>query len=657
MHPINIKISARQTFPYFFMACWSLLLLANFLPTIPQPTVVIGYLWKAEFALAAFLLGAIIFFLRSPKETLARFSRKEFFLIILPLLLFTIWSGFSIFWAESQRDAVHHTLLWACYLVFYLLIRHVVDKPKPLAASIKITGLVLLTLGAACIAEYVNNPEQVSAFFTFRYYKYAEASITLLPVFLALALHLRKRMALLSGAVAIVAWLIALLCLSRTVFISGVICVALFFALVFFLQDRKKHLRKSMVMIGLLAVCVLISQINLSAGEENTTLERFKGSEHTQTSFRSRFLFWGIAVEAFKESPLVGVGGDNYLSAYPIARERLSTQDPENPVLEIGEAVLPERAHNEYLQVLSELGIIGAALFAWLLIGIGSLFFPIRNKRVSLLSIAAFAGGIAFLVSSMASSYSFRVPANGLCFFFLAALAARHLRLRAENSTAEHGYDLKVKKFDLRPVFALIICAAMLVFSSVRGASLMYLEFALRSSDETQSERFYKNAIALDKENAAFRYYYGVELYNNKRTDEAIPHLRFAIGRGIATSVAYFNLASAQNISRKPVEARNTFAEAVRIYPRSAFLRTSFAAFLKENGDEAASQVEYETALRVNPEQTKSWWLAHTVGFTELSKAENDNKGLVKAMDLQPAEAIYALLDFQRQFNPNLVRR
>jgi hypothetical protein len=60
---VNTPISKNayfQTFPYFFLALWSLLLLANFLPSLPQPGAVIGYLWKIEFALAAFLFVGIV---------------------------------------------------------------------------------------------------------------------------------------------------------------------------------------------------------------------------------------------------------------------------------------------------------------------------------------------------------------------------------------------------------------------------------------------------------------------------------------------------------------------------------------------------------------------------------------------------------------------
>lgn len=646
-----------QSAPFIFLTFWSLLLLANFIPTFPQPEVIIGYLWKNEFALAAFLLVAIALFLKFPKEKFVRFTKKEFFFIILPLLLFTIWSGFSVFRAESQYGALHHTLLWACYCVFYLLIRQIASRPEFLSPAFKVTGIVIFILGIACLFEYAGNFDALTSFFTYRYYKYAEAAVTLLPIFLALALQTKSRTSFLCGSVALIAWLIMLLSLSRTIFISAVVCIAAFFAFTFLFFDFSKYLKKSFLLAGLFIICFFVSQINFSSVPGSSTINRFSGTEKSQASFNSRFLFWGIALEAFKTSPVLGVGADNYVSVYGKARENYSAGNEENSLLEINEDILAERAHNEFLQILSELGIIGIILFGWLISGIAVLAFSKREKPVSLLSIAAFAGIIAFLVSSAASSYSFRVPANGLCFFFVLALAVGNSKLKVQSSKS---FSLpRLETLNLKPVliaFGLIICSSMLVFSALRGASLMYLQFAL-NAEKDEAESYFQKAIALDSRDASLRYYYGSHLFNSGRIEEAAPQMRMAVDRGFATSITYFNLASAQIISKNFVEAEKTFAEGLRVYPRSVFLRTAFAAFLKENKKDSESEIEYEKALRVNAEQAKSWRLAHTEGIGKLTQTGSRDKTYVEAMDLKPNEGIYALLDFQRQFNPNLVRR
>jgi predicted Zn-dependent protease len=204
---------------------------------------------------------------------------------------------------------------------------------------------------------------------------------------------------------------------------------------------------------------------------------------------------------------------------------------------------------------------------------------------------------------------------------------------------------------------ALLICAALLVFSAVRGTSLMYLQTALTAKEDADREIYFQKAFALDADEPLFRYYYGVHLFNAKQSKEAVPHLRFAVDRGIATSIAFFNLASAQILARQTDEAEKTLAEAVAVYPRSVFLRTAYADFLAENNFSDEAEKQYAAAAEINPEQARSWRLAFSEGMGKLSQTEFADKSYVKTMDLLPNDGIYALLDFQRQFRPNLVRR
>ena len=657
MNKIITQNKPARFSPYIFLAFWSLLLLANFVPTIPQPSTIIGYLWKVEFAFAAFLLVSIVFIIKMPKTKAVEFSRKEIYSIILPVALFTIWSGLSGFWAESWRNALHHTLLWACYAVFYLLVRQIVARPKLLDISLRVTGVVITMLGIACIIEYFNTNFESGAFFTYRYYKYAEVSVMLLPIFLAVTLQLKKRAAFLSGLTAIFAWLIILLSYSRTELIAGFVCIGLFFALIVIFGNLKNHHQTLILLFFALLIPALLTQTSILKSDQNSTVSRLSGGEDNQKNLQWRFLVWGVSLEAFKLKPLQGIGADNFVIDYRDALESYAVSNQQNKLLEVNQDVIAERSHNEYLQILAELGIVGIALIGWLLAGIGTLLFSPRRKQVSLLSLASMAGMFAFLVSSLASSYSFRVPANGVCFFFLLALAA-HGFLQKEKSNAENRNAVYFQP--LSPAFigcSLLICIALLIFSAVRGTSLMYLETALESSEPAEAEANYQKALALDGREPLFNYYYGLHLYGEKRTVEAVPRIRFAINHGIATSVNYFNLAAAQMLSNQHVEAEKTLTESLRVYPNSVFLRTAYAAFLEKNGRLGEAEAENEKAQHINLRQALSWRTAHVEGIKNLTKAGMSDKQLLPTMELKPNEAIYTLLDFQRQANPAVARR
>ena len=194
-----------------------------------------------------------------------------------------------------------------------------------------------------------------------------------------------------------------------------------------------------------------------------------------------------------------------------------------------------------------------------------------------------------------------------------------------------------------------------MIFSAMRGASLMYLQMAFEAKEKSEAENYYRKAIALDDQDGAINYYYGLHLVDAKDADKGVSHLRFGIDEGVATSAAYFRLYTAQTSAFRREDAERTLLESLRVYPRSVFLRTAYAAHLKEKGESERAQIELEKARRINAAQAESWWLAQTEGMQKLS--ENGNEKLVKVMDLQPAEGIYAVIEFQRQFKPNLVWR
>lgn len=655
-----IKLNSYS--PFYLLAFWSLLLLANFVPTIPQPAVIIGYLWKVEFAFAGLIFVTLLIALKFPQReyNAPKVSKRELYRIILPVIAFTVWSGFSVIWAQSGRNALHHTLLWACYALFYILIRQIVARPKLLDISLKVAATVIAILGSLCLIQYLTTDYQNSAAVSLRYSKYAEVMAALLPLFIVSAIGAKNKHSFFFTTASTLGWLGIILSLGRTQFVSSLVGIFVLIVLVSIKSANKISLKKTFICGAFFVSIIAFSQISWTSDEaKQSTINRFSGDGQSQSSLQIRLLYWEIALESFRQHPFAGSGADNFSDDYNAARKKFADKNTGNSKINLYSEILPERAHNEYLQILAELGIVGGLIFGWLLCGIGSFLFALRGKTVSLLSLASLAGMAAFLVSSLASSYSFRVPANGVCFFFLLAIAADGIfKNRALAAESERKYDFDFLK--LKPALigcGLLIGGAMLIFSAVRGISLMYLQAALESSEKIEAEINYQKAIAWDDQEPLFKYYYGVHLYNDKRADEAIPQIRFAVDRGISTSINYFSLAAAQTVARQNVEAEKTFAEALRVFPRSVFLRTAYSAFLKENNRDAEAETEFQKALQTDRQQALSWQIAHREGTEKLTKAGMSDRELLPAMSLQPNDAVYALIGFQLQNNPSLLQR
>ena len=484
--------------PYWLIVFWPFIHLVSFLPSIPQPTLTLGYLWKSELALAVLLLLTLIssMIFRRGHDQVRKIPDIEVVWIVVPLLAFAAWSGFSVIWAHSIHNAVHHTLLWLCFAIFYLLARQIIAVPKLEQASLYICALVLGIIGLSAVVSYAGSVKPITNAFTFRYYRYAEAFVGFVPLFLAMSMTGEKRRSLFFAVVALVCFLAVGLTLSRAIFVAGFSGIAVFFVVTLLSKKLNQYRRKALILGGLLIIVTGVSQVS-GILYQKSTLTRLAGmDEHSQSTVNARYLYWGTAIELLKQSPLIGVGADNYSTNYRSALEKYAALDTENKKLELTEEVIPERAHNEFLQILSELGVVGFALFSWFVIGI--LVIACRSWRKQgwpLMTIALISGMLAFLISSLASAYSFRVTANGLGFFFLVAIFLQRSVGETALTSEPAGFALRSRIKPFITVLALIVCLAMIGFSIMRAAGLMYLAKAQNTADPDKVIRNFQKAI------------------------------------------------------------------------------------------------------------------------------------------------------------------
>jgi O-antigen ligase len=622
---------------------WPILLVVGFIRPLLHENPFAGYRWLGELALAMFLLIALSLAILEKGREFFRFSKVEIAWIVLPLALFTLWSAVSCFWALSWRAALHHTLLWACFDCFYVLVRSATRAQTHLVGSLRITGLAILVISTVCLIEFFFTPPSATFNFTTRYYQLIEITVSLLPLLVVAGINnLSWGRALLLN---LLAWASIVAVAARTMFVAGVTGILTLTGLALVTHRRLENMSRWLVLLGLATVITFGVQL-FNADKDRELFQRFAGSSvGSVENVNSRLLFAGFAVAGIWMSPLEGVGADNYFAQYKALRENFSGAYTDSKLLEIGEGIIPERAHNEYLQILCELGLVGGVLFGWLLAGVGYMFVAAVRRRASLLTLAALGGIAAFLVSSFASSYSFRLPANGACFFFLLAVAAREI-------FARDAGDEVVDRTWLRPVvltIALLASVSMLGFSAVRAVSIYHLSNSQNSADKEYSGTEIDKAISLDPSEPMFRFELGQQLYFSGNYAEAALQMQFAIEHGLATSPVYFNLVAVEMLGDRHDDARRTFQEALRVYPRSVFLRTGYAAFLKREGENAKAELEYQEALQINPAEARSWQLAHDEGLERLALAHHADSTFLPANELLPDGGALALENFQRR--------
>src|SRR5688572_1789639 len=131
-----MKFKARKFDSTLFLL-WPLLLLVAWLSPLLPTVGIPGYRWTVELAFAFFLLLVILVCILG--RTNFRFSAitsGETLFVILPIAFFVIWSFTSVLWAQSWRSTFHHSLVWACYLIYMVLARSIYNDADRLSKTL-----------------------------------------------------------------------------------------------------------------------------------------------------------------------------------------------------------------------------------------------------------------------------------------------------------------------------------------------------------------------------------------------------------------------------------------------------------------------------------------------------------------------------------------
>ncbi|MCC6330084.1 MAG: O-antigen ligase family protein [Acidobacteria bacterium] len=636
--------SVKVTIQHYLASVWPLVIIVP-LVNMPLPMFVTGHPWRAELALALYaaaLVGTVLFAKRSCFPFRAPMMRTDRRFSIL-IAAFTAIGLISSLWAGSFASVVHHTLLWSLYLIFFAIAAAVVSDRRLLRGSFYVLGAVVLAYCGICALEFFLRPS-LDQTFGFRYARYAEISAALLPLFVSLAMRLKGRNFALTAAAVAGLWLQVLCSQSRTAVIASLLGLALFAGLTILFDRSRLELKRAAVLAGLFIAVTLSAQLpSVLSADRAGALTRFSTAAETDASNsigqNVRRQFIGVGLEMAKQNLFTGVGADNFGLEYNKYRAVYSANTDDRAIAAYGEDGLPERAHNEYLQVLAESGIIGLAIFGAMLmyilfVGYG-LIRRSANERYSITRIAAFAGIVAFLASSAFSSFSFRLGQNGIIFFFLAALL-----LRRSDSGPETGPSLKLVRL---PVM-LILSLTALAFFSARGWSQYLVNAGERTPNVIDAARTFDSALMFDPSNASAHFSYGMRLLGEHDFENSARQFRLAVDKGINNVTTYSYLITAQYLADKRMEARDTAAEAVNIFPYSVFMQTRLALLESELGHQSAAEEHFAKAAELDKKAAVTWRLLIGQGARAAAEAGRRGDGVDVLYNLQPENPMWAII-------------
>jgi len=328
----------------------------------------------------------------------------------VPLLAFGLWSGASLLWAHTRYAGAEVALAWlACGVVYGLVSRSVArsEDQEALLGGVLASGVLVAALGLSqqfFDLDLVPQAGPPAATLANRNLA-AELLVLALPV--AIVRFLRAT-DMPSAARAAFAGALMGAYLFHTLTRSAWLAVALELLVLATLGRRLTRAplgkaKGAVAVAGLTLAALLMSLTPEGLRSPGAQVGRLADQGPASPKARSvgiRLAVWREAVEMVRDRPLAGVGLGNLEVYYP-AYARSALVDPVT-----GVTLRVDQAHNEYLQVAAELGLVGLGLLVWLGVKVARLAISLIRRaepEAANLAVTAAAGLLGFAVDGFFS--------------------------------------------------------------------------------------------------------------------------------------------------------------------------------------------------------------------------------------------------------------
>jgi len=145
------------------------------------------------------------------------------------------------------------------------------------------------------------------------------------------------------------------LLLSRGAFIAMTVSVVLFMLIYF----KRNYVSKAIILVSIILFSSLSVQNIVLTENKNEIIDRISSisTDRSDDSVNERLSFYSHALESIKKNPILGVGIGNW---------KIKSIDYAGRIMNA--YTVPYHAHNDFLQIGAEIGLIGLIFYAFLVI-------------------------------------------------------------------------------------------------------------------------------------------------------------------------------------------------------------------------------------------------------------------------------------------------
>mgnify|MGYP003681900109 CR=1 FL=1 len=544
----------------------------------------------------------------------------------LPLILFTLVLVLSFFISKTKTVSLQEFIIFFSYILLFFLITDNLNKKADFDSFIHLFFIISFLVSIYTIIQYYGIDPYLSDLYsltsTIGQKNWISNYLAMIfPVmFSYFLLEQTKKNKIIYFALLAVLYTTLMICQSRGIWIS--ISLTLIFAIYIVIksnllkifQENKKWL--FLLLVTFLVITIIYSTDNPLNKSAITVPQRALSAFDAQDpSINTRLLIWKTTLEMIKDRPIFGLGIGTFKMNYLEYQSEFLKDNPYY-VKYSGKA---GEAHNEYLQMWAEIGIVSLGIFIGFILMFYSLIIDYLKKndieKEKIIVFGLVLGITCFLIHSL-FTFPLHVPALGVTFFALLGLTVVYTR---KINLVKTDSDNRQKEFKLKNEGIKI---ALTIFV------LVFIIWVI-------------NLVAIKPYVAELYYFKGIRYYVDSNYREALPNLDYAAqldpynGRILhALGTTYYHLnnqSKAEDIlqkTKKYITDRNTFRNLGLSYMQSSRYQEA--------------EKEFKHAIYLDPKFTKAY-----VDLAYLyAKQEEYDKAIVewkKILEIDP--------DFYEKYN------
>lgn len=410
---------------------------------------------KTFFGIVAIATATVVWFIDLYRNKVVEVRYDSLY---IPIAGFIVWSCITLFWVIDQYSAYLKIAQFLSYALLYFLL---VNSIRSLQDLNLFTRVIVGTLSIASIIGLLQSYNIVNMYFlqsaipsiTFGNKNMASHFLVIaFPLSITLLLLAKKRryIFLYSIIIFLALWTI-LQIQARQAFLAISIEILFLFLFLFidFLINKKSSIFNLLPfkINKLFSLFLVLSMLVFVTNNNNNNNTKFDRPLLKQVSENERIPTWLNSVEMIEDHFIKGVGVGQWFTYYHKYQDKAQQGSMFNEVRRV------KRLHNDFLQVFSELGLVGFLFLLWMALIISRKVFLIFLEGENIFkvhTIGAILGLFGFLTVSM---FSFPVEV-----YLPVILVVIHISTIAFSLGPLHAFKFPVR--DGKPVLFVLFLAS-----------------------------------------------------------------------------------------------------------------------------------------------------------------------------------------------------